>query len=470
MARNKRIFKSLTLIAALAILAACAAPATPTAAPTAVPATSAPQATAAPTSGQAVTVQYWSNGWVPASIGARKAVVDKFNQEYKGRIQVEYIQGGGANQATYIQAGAAAAGGIACVMETYMPDAVDFYRKGYTQDLKAYLTADRRALADEIQWQNRTYPDDGAVVASVTVLGEPILTLLYNPDALQKAGVQPATADKPWTWQQLFDNAKLLTIDANGKHLGEAGFDNTKVVQWGYLSRLAADKVWENGILFAQDRQGKAVVRQENGKWGWFLDASAQDVYKTYLSPVQLGIAPPEAIGMSGEALEQIFGDGKAAIVLRETFEIPVIQGLFPGIKIGVMPIPAQAGDHVYYAAGGEGMVITKSCKTPAEAAEFMFFVMRADNAATYAYGNGMLPGNLKGLDQEPFKSDKNYDVLRAYLTKAESFSVPFNPHMQELEDTVVGPLLLDVATGKKTFDEAEKTIEEPAATILNQQ
>src|SRR5258706_12569198 len=132
------------------------------------------------------------------------------------------------------------------------------------------------------------------------------------------------------------------------------------------------------------------------------------------------------------------------------------------------MHIPAHASDQVSYAAGGEGMVMTKSCPTPAEAAEFMFFVMRADNAATYAYGNGMLPGNLKALDQEPFKSDKNYDVLRAYLTKAESFSVPFNPHMQELEDTVVGPLFLDVATGKKTFDVAEKTMEEQAATILN--
>jgi hypothetical protein len=46
---------------------------------------------------------------------------------------------------------------------------------------------------------------------------------------------------------------------------------------------------------------------------------------------------------------------------------------------------------------------------------------------------------------------------------------VPFNPHIPELEQTVVSPLLVDVASGKKTFEEAEKTIEEQAATILNQ-
>jgi ABC-type glycerol-3-phosphate transport system substrate-binding protein len=447
---NRRL---VALIAMLLIVAACGQAATPTQAPAAT---------------GPVVVQYWSNGWFPASIGARKAIVDRFNQEYDGRIKVEYIQGSWDDQATYVASGAAAGGNIACVMETGAPDALDFYRKGYVQDIKPYLTSERRALAADVQWQARTYPDDGAIVANATVLAEPILTLLYNPDALQKAGITPATSDKPWSWQELYDNATLLTIDANGKHLGEAGFDKTKVVQWGYVARMEAEKVWENGMLFAQARQGKAVVRQEGGKWGWFLDDSAKDVYRTYLSPVQLGVAPPEAIGLGGEALEQIFGDGKAAIILRETFEIPILQGLFPNIKIGVMPIPSQAGDHVYYAAGGEGMVMTKHCQTPAEAAEFMFFVMRADNAAQYAYGNGMLPGNLNGLNEEPFKSDKNYDTLRAYLSKAESFSVPFNPHVPEFRDTVVSPTLVDVAAGKITFEEAEKIIEEQAATILN--
>jgi ABC-type glycerol-3-phosphate transport system substrate-binding protein len=461
MVRSNWILRAVTLVAALAIMAGCAAPA---AGPTA-----APQATSGP-SQQEVKVQYWSNGWFPSSIAARQAVVDKFNAEFEGRIQVEYIQGNWSDQATYVASGAAAGGNIACVMESDVNSANDFYRKGYVQDIKPYLTAERRALAEEVQWQSRTYPDDGAIVANVTVLGEPILTLLYNPDALSKAGITPATPDKPWTWQELYDHAKVLTIDANGKHPGEDGFDKDNVTQWGYVARLEAEKVWENGMLFAQATMGQPVVRQENGKWGWFLDEKAKNVYKTYLSPVQLGITPPEAIGMGGEALEQIFGDGKAAIILRETFEIPILQGLFPGIKIGVMPIPSEPGDHIYYAAGGEGMVITKNCQTPAEAAEFMFFVMRPENAAVYAYGNGMLPGNLKAMQEEPFKSDKNYDVLRAYLAKAETFSVPFNPHLPEFRDTVVSPLFVEVAAGTKTFEEAQKTIEEQAAVILNQE
>src|SRR5262245_60486092 len=102
MPRNKWTVYAFTLIAILALTAGCTTAATPTAAPT-----SAPQATSA----GPVTVQYWSNGWFPASIGARQAVVDKFNKEYEGKIKVEYVQGNWDDQATYVQGGAAAGGG-----------------------------------------------------------------------------------------------------------------------------------------------------------------------------------------------------------------------------------------------------------------------------------------------------------------------------------------------------------------------
>lgn len=448
-----RTFVGLVLVTLL--LAACSPAAT---------ATPAPTAAAGP-----VVVQYWSNGWFPSSISARQALVDMFNQDHQGTIEVQYIQGNWDDQSTYIQGGAAAGGGIACVMETSVPDALNFYRMGYVLDLKPYLTAERRALADEVQWQARTYPDDGAIVANASVLGEPILTVLYNPAALEKAGITPAGADTPWTWQQLYDNATLLTLDTNGKHLGEDGFDSANVAQWGYVARLEAEKLWEHGMLFAQGRMGQAVIREENGKWGWFLDAGGQEVYKDFLSAVQLGVAPVEAIGLGGDALEQMFADGKAAMILRETFAIPIIHGNFPNFKLGVMPTPATSDDHVFYQAGGEGMVLTKNCQTPAEAAEFMFYLMQSANSAVYAYGNGMLPGNLKGLNEEPFKSDPNWDTIRAYLSKAESFSTPFNPHLPEFRDTVVSPTLVEVAAGTMTFEEAEAIIEEQGTAILNQ-
>jgi ABC-type glycerol-3-phosphate transport system substrate-binding protein len=457
------------LIAVLLVLAACAPAAGPGAAPAAGEAAPAADQSAQTSAGP-VTVQLWSNAWFPSSIGGRKALVDKFNEEYKGKIQVEYVQGDWGQGETYVQRGAAAGGGIACIVEWEADGgAQNWYRKGWILDLRPFITDERRALTTEEQWKAREYPDDGAIVASATVLGEPLLMVLYNPAQLEAAGIEPATIEHPWTWTQFYDNARLLTLDGNGKHLGEAGFDAANVVQWGFLPRLDPEKVWEWGLAFSQQRMGKPVIREENGKWGWYLDEGGQAVYEKLLMPVQEGITPDLAIGISGDSLHQAFVDGTAAMIIRESFGIPIIHDNYPDFKFAAMPTPRETGDKIYYKAGGEGMVITKNCDHPQEAAEFVFWIMKAENLATYAYGNGMLPGNYAALEVDPFKSDPTWDIIRDYLARGEVFTTPFNPHLTEFRDTIAAPTLMEVVEGKRTFADANALLQEQAEALLNQ-
>ncbi len=111
--------------------------------------TEAPAASAAP-----VVVQYWSNGWFPAAIDGRKAMVDKFNEEYKGKIQVDYIQGNWDDGEQYMQNGIAASGGIACVVEWYVDGALDWYRKEYVNDLRPYITPEIQGLMDDASMES----------------------------------------------------------------------------------------------------------------------------------------------------------------------------------------------------------------------------------------------------------------------------------------------------------------------------
>src|SRR6185436_3527926 len=149
MKKNRHLFEIVSLILAIVILMGC---------------TAKPAATPQPTG--PVKVQYWSNGWFAQSIDARKASVDKFNQEHQGKIQVEYIQNG-----------AAAGGGIACLMEWYDVGAIDWYRKGYVNDLRPYITPEIKALMPEASWKARTFADDGAIAMNGTVMGDLLLTL-----------------------------------------------------------------------------------------------------------------------------------------------------------------------------------------------------------------------------------------------------------------------------------------------------
>jgi multiple sugar transport system substrate-binding protein len=478
---NRFLLVAVSILMVSALLVGCAGPATPAAQQTQPPAAEQPTAPAAeqptapaaeqPTApaagGAPVVVQYWSNGWIPGSIDARKAMVDKFNAEHKGQIEVQYIQGDWAVGDQYIQNGIAAGGGIACIMEWYADGALDWYRKGYVQDLRPYITPEVRGMMDEPQWQART-ADDGSVVMNGTVMGYPQVVILYNPDKLKAAGIEPATIENPWTWDQMYENAKKLTVDKNGKHLGEDGFDKDNVTTYGLVERLDNEKVLEYGLQIAQNRMGKPVIRQENGKWGWFLDDNAAADYEKFLSTITAGISPAASNGMTSDTQEQMVADGSAAMIMRETFAIPTIHDHYPDANIAIMPLPADKGETWYYQADGEGMVMTKTCDHPKEAAEFMTWLMKPENDAAYAYGNSMPPQNPQSLNLEPFKSDPNWDIIRNYIANGKVFVTPFNPNYPEFRDTIASPTLMDVVAGKSTFADANKLLAEQADQVLN--
>jgi multiple sugar transport system substrate-binding protein len=70
--------------------------------------------------------------------------------------------------------------------------------------------------------------------------------IFYNTALFSKAGLNPPPAKYgdqyqmpdgsmvDWTWGALAKVAKLLTVDAAGKHSDEPGFDATKIVQYGF--------------------------------------------------------------------------------------------------------------------------------------------------------------------------------------------------------------------------------------------
>ncbi|MBX3086433.1 MAG: sugar ABC transporter substrate-binding protein [Anaerolineae bacterium] len=58
--------------------------------------------------------------------------------------------------------------------------------------------------------------------------------IYYNADILAEAGVTPPgfKDDEIWDWDTFVANAKKLTVDANGKHPDEEGFDPENIQRW----------------------------------------------------------------------------------------------------------------------------------------------------------------------------------------------------------------------------------------------
>lgn len=80
------------------------------------------------------------------------------------------------------------------------------------------------------------------------------LVVYYNKDMFDKAGVAEPTDN--WNWNTFMEDAEKLTIDKNGKHYGEAGFDKSNVVQWGTTLNG-----WPPVQLFIWQNNGEVITK-----------------------------------------------------------------------------------------------------------------------------------------------------------------------------------------------------------------
>lgn len=463
--------RALVAVFALGVIVACAtAPASsPTTAlpPATVLQTTAPSQATAPA--EAVKISVYSVAWSPTDQAMVSKLIDLFNQEHQGQVQAELVQGDWGQADSYITSGVAGGGGIADVIEYANVDAASWNQKGFLLDLRPYLNDAVRATMPPELWQARSAPD-GSVFMSGTVTGEH-LVIYYNPELFAKAGVEPPAPGAAWTWDEFLENAKKLTVDANGKHPGEEGFDAAHVVQWGFVPRLDTEKVWEEGGNLAMQTNGQYLVRRgTDGKWGIFFDDAALAALRSYLRVIQEGITPPAAIGLTGDSQDEMFHQGQAAMVMRAYFNIGVLHDKWPDFKFAVMPTPRSPDQKDYYVSTvGQGYVVPKTTKHPAEAAEFAFWLQNAKPNAMRASSLFLAPVNPVAFDDPLLKDNKDWDTMRALQSISKVVTVEPNPHLGEFLTTSYGPTMIAVAQGDKTLEDAVAEVKSSADTILNQ-
>jgi multiple sugar transport system substrate-binding protein len=466
-----RLIFLISVLAIVSMLFTACAQATPAPQATAKPAqaTQAPaQATQAPATGEPVKISMYSVAWTSIHTAMMAKLADKFNEEYKGKIQVEIIQGDWGSVDTYMTGGIAGGGGIADVIENGTDGGLSWYQQDYLTDLRPYITDDIRATMPAELWAARTAPD-GTVFMSGTTTGAEVL-VYYNPELLKKAGVEPASADHLWSWDDLVANAKLLTVDANGKHLGESGFDSANVVQYGFVPRMDNEKVWEEAGAFYMQATGKPLVHKgDDGKWDIFFEDAGIPVLKAYTSLVQIGVTPKLAIGLGGSAQDETFYSGQAAMVLRGYFNIAVLQSNYPDFKFAVMPIPMVPGSKYYTDNLGQGYAIPNTSKHPAEAATFMFWMQQPEQQAMHSSALDLAPVNPLALQDPLLLNDPNWDTMRFYKSIEELVAIEYSTNVPEFVTTLYGPTMMQIVSGDKTFDQAIQEIKAGAKAILNQ-
>lgn len=86
-----------------------------------------------------------------------------------------------------------------------------------------------------------------------------VVVLFYDKEYTEKMGVTvPTTVEGAWTWDEFVDAAKKLTVDKNGKHPDEEGFDPENIEVYGASDVSAELMAMSNGAgYFSPD--GKEI-------------------------------------------------------------------------------------------------------------------------------------------------------------------------------------------------------------------
>ena len=224
------------LVAATMILTACGAPATVAPAPaTAAPATAVP----------GKVLIRWSigigTGADPTQVPIEASVVSDFNKSQdKIFLAMEVIPNASARDTISTEIAAGAGPDIVGPVGWVGSNAF----AGQWLDIAPYLASTKydttkfeAALVKSYQTEQGTVGLPFAVYPSA---------IYFNTGLFTEAGLSPLPAKYgdqykmpdgtmvDWNWDNLTKVAKLLTIDSAGKHSGQAGFDATKIVQYGF--------------------------------------------------------------------------------------------------------------------------------------------------------------------------------------------------------------------------------------------
>ncbi len=480
-------------VVATMILTACA-PA-PTAAPapaTQAPATAAP-ATQPPAPAGKVLIR-WSigigTGSDPAQVPIENDVVADFNKSQDKIYLVDEVIPNASSRDT-ISTEIAAGAGPDIVGPVGWVGSNAF--AGQWLDIAPYLAATNYDTTKFEAALTKMYQtDQGTVGLPFAVYPSAIY---YNTGLFTEAGLNPLPAKYGdqykmpdgsmvnWDWPALTKVAKMLTINSAGKYSGQAGFDATKIVQYGFTFQWEGHmEYWAtfmtNGgqLLVPGGSMGSYAAKIPDAwktAWQWVYDGmwGAEPYIPT--GPVEAG-----ADFDSGNS----FASGKIAMADMPSWYLCCVGDLTKAggkFDFGTMPIGLDG--KVAGRVDADTFRIWKGTKHPAEAFTVLAYLIDTGinklvvGTPTTKPAYGAVPSQTSlrapwlAAQKAAFPFVQNWDVLVAGLNYADIPSAEgFQPNMNESwARTAVFTTLLQSTKGVDLAAQ-EATLESDLTTIYN--
>lgn len=265
--------------------------------------TTAAPTTAAPAEKVKITYSFWGSADETKVV---QAAMDKFNAS-QDKIEVSTMVIPWESYMTKLNT-MATAGELPDTGMMQEASLLQWAKQGVLADISTMFGEGEAKPLDSL-----TYKYEGKPVAYANA--NEILLLYYNKDMFDAAGVAypPASADKAWTWDEFVAAARKLTVDKNGKHPEEAGFDPQNIKQYGCLVenlpwQLETWAISNGGGYYAKDGS-KVIINEPASIEG--IQKIADLYLKDHVAPLSTG-ATDDSIQRSIIARTCAMGTGGA--------------------------------------------------------------------------------------------------------------------------------------------------------------
>jgi multiple sugar transport system substrate-binding protein len=270
-------------------------------------------------------------------------------------------------------------------------------------------------LVNEWSYQGKVYglPKDWDTIA-----------ILYNKQIFQKAGL-PAPTNLTWNPTDggtFLQAAQKLTVDQNGKHPTDAGFDATHIVQYGYVSENNAQEGFWNYIAM----NGGSIIDKQFGQNFLLNQPAAVAALQFQVDLInKYHVSPPATeTNNNGGVANQKFEGGSAAMVALGSWEL---SGVSQQTKIpwGVAALPAGPNGVMSVFNGLTDAIYVKT-PHPQEAWELEQWLGSAQSEHIMGSGGYIWPG-IKSEDQSflQYWQGKGIDVS-PFLKEAQGATLTF--------------------------------------------
>lgn len=269
--------------------------------------------------------------------------------------------------------------------------------------------------------------------------------LYYRKDLLEKYNLPV-----PQTWQELYDQAKLIMEQENDPNLN--GF------MW---QAKQAEVLVCDFIEFLDSANGAVIDSNENTVINSPETLQALEMMKKFIDD---GISPKTILAMDEEPSRTVFTDGNAIFLRNWTYvwnqaqneEVSKVAG-----KVGTAPLPAFEGGKSASTMGGYQFMIAKHTEHKEEAVKFARFLSSKEAQTFYAKNGGLSPTRPAVLEDPELKETQPFlaDIGKVFEGTAARPVSPKYPQISLQLQANISAYLEGAVTAEQAVEEMEKQI-----------